>query len=197
MIDINGSHVRCPLLYESSQQKHKSKIWSIVIVVISIIFACCCIGIVAYMQFYTYDCLVRNDTVPLIQLELTCKTIYYGNFEIMSGPSALLIIIFYIILYKRRTFLVERFRFQHIGLPMIVSCWSKTDRFYTGILYGRIAYEVFTIFLNLRKSIFGIDITIDPTGFLTLLVKIFQVLIIGISEYFSFILFKVESFHYH
>ena len=70
---------------------------------------------------------------------------------------------------------------------MITSCWKKTDRFYTSLTYGLIAFNVFTIAKNtinsksLSKKILPFT---DPTGLLPLIFKIIEVLIVGISKFY-------------
>ena len=71
---------------------------------------------------------------------------------------------------------------------MIVSVWNKSDRLYTSFVYGRIAYEVFRIVQGLigqRANSFKITLpenVTDPTDLFKLLMRVVEVIFIGISN---------------
>ena len=69
---------------------------------------------------------------------------------------------------------------------MITSCWSKSNRFYTCMVYGVIAFNIFNIVkstLNKTNAQTQLVKVNDPSGILKLLVKITEVLCVGISNY--------------
>ena len=88
-------------------------------------------------------------------------------------------------MYKRREFLVKKYQFRNIGLPMIVSGWNKTDRFNTSMVYGYMAFSVFAIIYpglsNTSEILKNANIT-DITGLLKLLIKTVEVIILGFSK---------------
>lgn len=68
---------------------------------------------------------------------------------------------------------------------MIVSLWKKNERFNTLMVYGLLAFKVFNIVENyiesnnqLSKSVKWIQ---DPTGLIKLMIKIVEVVCLGIS----------------
>ena len=88
------------------------------------------------------------------------------------------------------------FNFYFLGLPMIVSCWNKTDRIYTSIVYGAIAFNIFGI---VRDSLNGASKTLftgvpDPSGLLTLLSRVIQMFMIGIRFYPVLVAYRSNIF---
>ena len=84
----------------------------------------------------------------------------------------------------------DKFKYRNVGLPMIVTTWSKTNRFYTAVTYGLIAYNIYEIVLSVLKfdangpSQADIDIRNlnDKSGIVKLLFRITQVIVVGISN---------------
>ena len=109
--------------------------------------------------------------------------------NVFSIPIAGVLIIFYSILYKRRNFLRNKFKFKHIGLPMVISCWNKENRLFSSFIYGLIALNVFEILTNSIQNksndskIYSFD---DPTGLMSLLIKIIEIILIGLSKLIVF-----------
>jgi hypothetical protein len=66
----------------------------------------------------------------------------------VSTPLAAFLLIIFIIIYKRRVFLKNKFKYRNIGLPMTVSLWNKTDRLYSGLVFGLLAFTVFGVVKN-------------------------------------------------
>ena len=70
---------------------------------------------------------------------------------------------------------------------MIVSCWNKSDRLFTCLTYGIIAYNVYRIIrdsIGSSQSLYTLTGVDDPSGLLRLLLKIVEIIIIGLSKIF-------------
>lgn len=73
---------------------------------------------------------------------------------------------------------------------MIVSCWNKTNRFLTSMVYGLIAINVFNIVKSTLKNesnsnhptLIKLDFY-DPTGLVHAFFKVIQVFLIGTRYY--------------
>ena len=74
------------------------------------------------------------------------------DYNVVTTPFAILIVIIFIILHKRRSFCINNFNWQNIGLPMVTSSWKKSDRFYSSLVYVRIAFKIIIIFQSLIES---------------------------------------------
>jgi hypothetical protein len=115
-----------------------------------------------------------------------CESIQISSIDIISTPIAGALIIFYIVLYKRRVFLRHKFRYRNVGVPMIVSCWNKRDRFLASFTYGLIAFNIYNLFRSaFMPGARGASLIPfkDPSGILPLMVKIAEVILIGIRYY--------------
>jgi hypothetical protein len=142
------------------------------------------IGTLQYDEYFAYI----NDRLDYIgQTKLFCNRVNLANIDIISTPIAAFLILIYIILYKRREFLRDKFRYRNFGLPMIVSCWNKNDRLFSAFTYGLIAFNVYNIVRNSlddnknsTKILNGVK---DPSGMLPLLVKVLEMFLIGVRYY--------------
>ena len=97
------------------------------------------------------------------------------------------VLVLFVIMYKRRVFLRGKFKYRNIGLPMITSMWNKSNRFYTAVTFGLIAYNIYNIVMsvfNAGSSQSDIDIRNlnDRSGIVKLLFRICQVIVVGISK---------------
>ena len=67
---------------------------------------------------------------------------------------------------------------------MIVSCWNKENRLFSSFIYGLIALNVFEILINTLQGksndpkIYNFK---DPSGLLSLFIKIVEITLIGFS----------------
>jgi hypothetical protein len=143
---------------------------------------------VALLQYDTYDSFLKSRYSYLDAGLIPCNVIDYDDIDYVMIPFAALLIITFIIIYKRRSFCVKKCKFKRIGLPMIISLWNKTDRSKTALVYARIAFEVFLLIQGITqgtKQLPSISLptgVTDPTGLFNLLIKIITVLLIGISK---------------
>jgi hypothetical protein len=71
---------------------------------------------------------------------------------------------------------------------MIVSCWNKENRLFSSFIYGLIALNIFEMLFNslLGKSnsskLYSFE---DPSGLLSLLIKIIEIILIGLSKHIN------------
>ena len=76
---------------------------------------------------------------------------------------------------------------------MIVSLWKKNDRFNSLMVYGLLAHRIFLIIENSISNTntpTGLTRNVnDPTGLLKLLVKVFEVICLGMSKLSTHIIF--------
>jgi hypothetical protein len=195
------------VLFDAKIHQAESLKTKIIILCLSVALFCSCSVIVGYLQYQSYgeyletvkavsvEYNVTSDNVETLFILVAtglysrriCETLKYGNFPIVTTSIALLLMIFYACICKRRSFLNNKIKCGHFGLPLIISCWNKTDRFYTSIIYGRIAYEVFDILLVTLTSsgppLFYVKTAIDPSGILALVMTIIKVLFVGLREF--------------
>lgn len=141
------------------------------------------IGLFQYDEFFAYI----NDRFDYIDdTKAFCNQLDLANIDIVSTPIATFLIIMYILLYKRRVYLRRKFKYRNIGIPMVVSCWNKSNRLFSSFCYGLIAFNVFNI---VRNSLISNNNTTkyfhfkDPTGLFPLLMKVIEVFFIGVRYY--------------
>ena len=182
----------CEIIYERHRRKKlEQKYFSLIIFSISIILS---IGTILCITFVNYDEAFAAKNQRTDYLESThssCEKISYGVIDLISTPVAIALVMFYVVLYKRRIFIRDKYKYKNIGLPMILTNWSKSTRFNSAMVYGLIALSIFEIILStIGNSQADIDIknTNDPSGLLKLLFRIAQVIFVGISRRFK--LFK-------
>lgn len=163
---------------------------------LSLIISVALLIAIGLLQFDEYDSYLKQRNSYLLYTGILCYAVDIGGFDIITTPLAVIIIIIFIILYKRRSLCIKRCGWKNFGLPMIVSVWNKTDRTYTSFVYGRIAFEVFRIVEGLiakRPNAFKITLpegVHDPTDLFKLLMRILEVIFIGISKIIVCMIYK-------
>jgi len=131
---------------------------------------------------------VSNTSVNIV-LE-NCKMIKIANIDIISSSISFSITLTFIMFSKRLSFMRSRFRYRNIGLPAISSSWNKNDRFNSCLIYGIIAYQVFSLVQNSLsgnhnyEKLMNFD---DVTGLKTLFVQMVEVFLIGLRKIYLFI----------
>jgi hypothetical protein len=146
----------------------------------TILITCVCIILIVYLQMF--DKKLSGGRGLCFENE--------NYINVFSTPIAGCLIIFYSLLFRRRVFLRNKFKFSNIGLPMVVSCWNKENRLFSSFIYCLMALNVFEILKNTIEDnsndskIYKFE---DPSGLLSLLVKIIEIIIIGLSEFIFFI----------
>jgi len=155
----------------------KSKIVLVVSSILTIISIVC----ITLLQLDSY-----YETDYVKKVEFFCGKNKLLQIDYLSTLISLLLIIFYIILNKRRSLLRDKFKFKYIGIPMIVSCWSKKNRLYSSLVYGLIALNVFETLKNIltndsdESQLFDFD---DPTGLIDLFRGGLEILLTGLSKF--------------
>ena len=178
----------CDIIYETHRRlKLEKKYLNLILFFISIVLA---IGTSVIISLVNYDQVFatvndRNDYLD--RSYSACDNITYGVIDLISTPIAAALLLFYIIICKRRVFLRDKFKYNNIGLPMITTSWNKSNRFYTSVVYGLIALSIFeivlsTLFSERNRANIDLKNTKDPTGILKLFFRITQVILVGISN---------------
>jgi hypothetical protein len=176
------------VIYEAYRRRQlEGKIRSRLVIFLATFMACGAVFCIAILQYDEYLAL-QNDRLDYINsTEILCNLTSLANIDIISTPIAAFLILTYILIYKRRVFWRDKFHYRNIGLPMIVSCWNKTNRLYSSFVYGLIAFNVFNIaknYLNNNRNSENLVHNVnDPTGLLSLLVKVCEMILIGIRYY--------------
>ena len=170
----------------------------IIVAVLGIFVSIALLAVIGILQYDVYDSFLKIKNTYILYSGIVCFAVDIGGIDIVTTPVAFLLIIIFTIIYKRRSFCINRCSWKNLGLPSIVSLWKKTDRTYTAFVYGRIAYEVFRIIQGLiTKPINSYKITLpdgtDPTDLFKLLMRIFEVIFIGIRYYPILIAFRSKS----
>lgn len=174
---------RCDPIYEHYKNNH-SKIKPYLLTIIPLIITVASIILIIFLQYDNYNSFINgNFTVDEDLNDGLCfEKDNYIN--IISTPIAIFLIIFYLFLFKRRSFLINKYKYKNFGLPMIVSCWNKENRLFSSFIYGLIALNVFEILINTLQGksngpkIYNFK---DPSGLLSLFIKIVEITLIGFS----------------
>ena len=178
----------CEIIYQRHRRrKLEKKYLNSVLFFISIVLS---IGTILIISLVNYDEVfaVKNDRMDYLNTTHSlCDNITYGVIDLISTPIAAALLILYIILYKRRVFLRDKFKYRNIGLPMIVTNWRKWDKFYTSMVYGLMALNIFEIVLstistNGRANTDLKNVKDGNTSIVKLLFTITQVILVGISK---------------
>jgi hypothetical protein len=191
---LKTSHV----IYEAYRQrdlegKHRTRL----VLILSCLLSLAVIAAIGLLQYDEYFALIHDRIDYINQSKSFCNATQLANIDIISTPIAGALILFYIVLYKRRVFLRTKFKFRNIGLPMQISCWNKRDRLFTAFTYGLIAFNVYNIVRNSlqnNKNSKRIIPFKDPSGILNLLVKIMEMFLIGIRYYPILVAYRANSF---
>jgi hypothetical protein len=156
--------------------QHESKI----VLSLSIILSVLILFSIGYIEYNDFNKFIPNSTDPDLDPNSNfCKQII--EFDVVTIPIAILIIIIFIILHKRRSFCFSSFNWKNIGLPMIISSIKKSDRLFSSFIYGMIAFSVYIIFENLL-------IESKTSNFKGALVEVLEI-------FFNVLLFGIRMFN--
>jgi hypothetical protein len=177
-------------IYEAHRRREiEKKIRSKIVYMVAMLFAIVApviIGVLQYNLFLDAAKLASQNSSQnsINHSKYLCNKLSIKQVDLLPVPIAAALVILYILLYKRRVFLRNRFRYRNVGVPMIVSCWNKTDRLFSSYTYGLIAFSVFIIAKNSFESKnFKLINVSDPSGLIYLFSQIVQMLVIGIRYY--------------
>ena len=90
----------------------------LVILIISSIISFLTIFFIGKIQVDIYDGYINSNMTLYSSNSTFCQDLYLANINIIASVTALPLIILYIVIYKRRVFLVKRCKFRNIGLPV-------------------------------------------------------------------------------
>ena len=126
-----------------------------------------------------------------------CNLVGDSKLSLISHPIAFFLVIVFMFLHWRRSCCLK-FCFRRPAFPMIIPPFYKHNRLNSAIVYGIIATSIITMFLEsvLKTSnsdLISNDIR-DPSGFVSLIIKILDVLIAAIKYYPLLIAFYSDSF---
>ena len=180
------------------EQKNSPKSYktSIILIILSLILSLASIISISVLQYSNYQALIANNTNFINKTESFCF-LRSNYIDFVSTPISLVLILIYIFLFKRRIFLRNKFRYRNIGLPMIVSCFNKTERLYTCLVYGLISLNVFEIIKSTLEGNSNYNKLVklnDPTAILRILFNIIEIMIIGLRYYPLLVANRVNSF---
>ena len=104
--------------------KHRVKI----IFGISCLLAVSTVIAICMLYYDAYDAKINQRFDYFNNTNSFCDASQFSEIDLISTPIAACLIILYIIIYKRRVFLRNDFKYRNIGLPMVVSCWNKVNK---------------------------------------------------------------------
>ena len=107
-----------------------------ILFLISFVLSIVAIYFIGTLQYEEYHSLILNKTSDLNKTQIFCGNISKANINLVSTPIAIFLILLYVVIYKRRVFWTQKFKYRNIGLPFIITCWNKSDRMYTSLTYG-------------------------------------------------------------
>ena len=174
----------CEVIYERYRRNKLEKNYlKLIRFLLSLVLSIGTIVLISLVNYDVVSAVKNNQTKYLDSVQETCNKITYGVIDLISTPVSIALLIFYVIIYKRRVFLVKNFKYKNIGLPMITTIWNKSFRFNSAMVYGLMAQTVVEIVGSDGTNKADNDITNvnDPTGIVKLLFQIAQVILVGIS----------------
>ena len=117
------------IIYDNHIQhlKHhkRGKLNPAIIATVSILLTITTILTIFFLQYTKYTDYI-NKTYGN-KTNWLCYTSQISTIDIISTPISLLLIVFYVVIYKRRVFMREKFAFRNFGIPMICSPWRKVN----------------------------------------------------------------------
>ena len=186
------------IIYENFRQKRlQGNFRTFLIFLLSCLLAISAIVSISILQYDEYFAYINDRNDYIENSQSLCQKISYSNIDIISTPIAGLLLIIYIIMYKRRLLWVNKFKYRNVGLPMMVSLWRKTDRLFSAFTYGTIGFNIYNLvrnYLNDNTASKNLIKFKDPSGILPLLVKIMEMFLIGIRYYPVLVAYRVNSF---
>lgn len=181
---------------EARRRRHlNEKIRNKLTFTLSALLAIATIAVIAICQYNEYKAFIEDHFHYINSTKSFCNRFNDAQSTVITTPIAVNLLILYVLLYKRRIFRRDKYKYRNVGLPMIVSCWNKNDRLFPASTYGLIAFSVFNI---VRYSIDGTNeetmstasgeassdsLINDPTGLLALFFQVVRVFNIGVRYY--------------
>lgn len=114
------------VIYEKYRQKRLEGSTRVILVFcISCLLSIAAIISICVLQYDEYIALLNDRIDYIANTAKFCNSIELSSIDIISTPIAGALLLLYIIIYRRRVFLRNKFKYRNIGLPMVVSCWDK------------------------------------------------------------------------
>lgn len=124
-----------------------------------------------------------------------CAASHFAEIDIISTPIAASLLVLYSVIYRRRCFLRNKYKYRNLGLPMVVSAWNKSNRFYTSFVYAIIAFNVFQLAyaaISAGPSLNSLIEVNDPTKLIDLLFQVTEMFLVKKNSFF-FITYRSSS----
>ena len=139
----------------------------------------------------------ENATESFNDQKSICDIVDFSNFSIISHPLSFLLVILYMFIFWRRSCCLKFF-FGRPAPPMIIPPFKKFNRFYSSVIYGLIAFDVFdiissAIYKNSASDTIG-KLVNDPSGLFKLLIRLVEVFLAALRYYPPLIAFNSNSF---
>jgi len=75
---------------------------------------------ICMMQYDAYFAFINQRDDYVANIKAFCSVTEYYNIDLISTPIAGALLLLYIIIYRRRVFLRNKFKYRNIGVPMIL-----------------------------------------------------------------------------
>jgi len=139
----------------------------------------------------------ENVTESFTDQKSICDIVDFSNFSIISHPVSALLIILYMFLFWRRSCCLK-FLYGRPAAPSIIPPYKKFNRFYSSVIYGIIAFDVFDIISSAIYKSSASDTTgklvNDPSGLFKLFIRLVEVFLAALRYYPPLIAFNSNSF---
>jgi hypothetical protein len=116
-----------------------------VMICLSILLTVSLLISIGLIQYDTYDSHVKKRTSYLEHGSTFCENVNSNENNFIMTPIAAILLIIFVLLYERRSCCLNKCNWKH-WKPMIISLWNKTERAMTGLVYARIAFDIFRAF---------------------------------------------------
>ena len=144
------------IIYENFRKRRlEGYTRSKLVLAVSVLLAASVIIIICMLKYDDYFAYInqRDDYVNSVQS--TCANTKFLEISVISTPIAISLLILYTIIYKRRVFLREKFKFRNFGLPMIISVWNKVNNILilisTAVELIKISFKFFRVIVYIHR----------------------------------------------
>jgi hypothetical protein len=114
------------VIYENHRkQVLEGKIRTKLVFIPSVLLAASLIVIICFLNYDEYFAYINQRDDYVNSANDICGSLRFKKIDIISTPIASFLLILYALIYRRRIFLRNSFKYRNFGLPMIVSLWNK------------------------------------------------------------------------
>ena len=108
----------CQIIHEQHRwKKLEGRIRIILNFLLSLLLATGSIIIIGVLQYDEYFAFINQRQDYINATKSFCNVTAFDKIDIISTPISCVLILLYIILYKRRVFLRHKYKYRNIGLP--------------------------------------------------------------------------------